>query len=89
MKVVEIVSMLLKEYKPDDELAITWFDKDHTASFITGDMTPEQLTEAWSKIISSVQGDLDWVLEHREFIYDVVEELTEQLKKLGAEIKNE
>jgi hypothetical protein len=52
-------------------------------------MTPEQLTEAWSKIISSVQGDLDWVLEHREFIYDVVEELTEQLKELGAEVKNE
>jgi len=86
VKVIDVISMLIRNYEPDEELVITWFDREHTAGFITGDMTEEQIKTAWANIASNAQSDLDWLIEHRTFVYDVAETLTEELESLGAKV---
>jgi thiamine kinase-like enzyme len=86
MQITDILSTLNYEYYPsEDEIIITWFDKMHTAQFL--DKMPESdvLTEAWSRIASDVQEELDHLLEFREFIHDTAEKLQEAINEVEKE----
>jgi len=86
MQITDILSTLNYEYYPsEDEIIITWFDKNHTAQFLDVQPEPDVLTEAWSRIASDVQEELDHLLEFREFIHDTAEKLQEAINEVEKE----
>jgi len=86
MQITDILSTLNYEYYPsEDEIIITWFDKNHTAQFLDVQPEPDVLTEAWSRIASDVQEELDHLLEFREFIHDTAEKLQETINEVEKE----
>jgi len=86
MQITDILSTLNYEYYPsEDDIIITWFDKNHTAQFLDVQPEPDVLTEAWSRIASDVQEELDHLLEFREFIHDTAEKLQEAINEVEKE----
>ena len=90
MKINDLLSTLNYEYYPsDDEIIITWFDKNHTAQFLDVQPEPDVLTEAWNRIASDVQQDLDHLLEFRQFVQDIAEKLQETISEVEKEWSEE
>jgi F0F1-type ATP synthase alpha subunit len=86
MKITDILSTLNYDYYPsEDDIIITWFDKNHTAQFLDVQPDPDVLTEAWSRIASDVQEELNHLVEHREFVHDIAEQLAEAIKDVEKE----
>lgn len=86
MKITDILSTLNYDYYPsEDDIIITWFDKMHTAQFL--DKIPESdvLTEAWSRIADNVQEELNHLVEHRDFVHDIAEQLQEAINEVEKE----
>jgi hypothetical protein len=90
MMIDNLLSHLNYEYYgSSDEIVATWFDKNHTAQFLDVQPDPEVLTEAWARIASDVQDDLDHLLEFREFIHDTAERLAEAIKEVEKELSED
>ncbi len=86
MKITDILSTLNYDYYPsEDELIITWFDKNHTAQFLDVQPEPDVLTEAWDRIAGNVQEELDNILEFNNFVHDIAEQLAEAIKEVEKE----
>jgi hypothetical protein len=86
MMIDDLLSTLnLSYYGNRGEIVATWFDKDHTASFLDEKPDEDTLTEAWNNIAGEVQEDLDHLLGFNNFIYDVVEKLKEAIKEIEEE----
>jgi hypothetical protein len=90
MMIDNLLSHLNYEYYGSgDEIVATWFDKNHTAQFLDVQPDPEVLTEAWARIASDVQDDLDHLLEFREFVHDAAERLAEAIKEVEKELSED
>jgi hypothetical protein len=90
MMIDNLLSHLNYEYYgSDDEIVATWFDKNHTAQFLDVQPDPDVLTEAWARIASDVQDDLDHLLEFREFVHDAAERLAEAIKEVEKELSED
>ena len=90
MMIDNLLSHLNYEYYgSDDEIVATWFDKNHTAQFLDVQPDPEVLTEAWARIASDVQDDLDHLLEFREFVHDAAERLAEAIAEVEKELSED
>lgn len=84
-----LLTYINTEYQSGDEIVATWFDKDHTAQFLDVQPEPDVLTEAWERIASDVQDELDHLLEFREFIHDIAEKLKEAIAEVEKEWSEE
>jgi hypothetical protein len=90
MMIDNLLSHLNYEYYGSgDEIVATWFDKNHTAQFLDVQPDPDVLTEAWARIASDVQDDLDHLLEFREFVHDAAERLAEAIKEVEKELSED
>lgn len=90
MKINDLLSTLNYEYYPsDDEIIVTWFDKNHTAQFLDVQPEPDVLTEAWDRIASDIQQDLDHLLEFRQFVQDIAEKLQKAITEVEKEWSEE
>ena len=86
MMIDNLLSHLNYEYYGSgDEIVATWFDKNHTAQFLDVQPDPDVLTEAWSRIASDVQEELNHLVEHREFVHDIAEQLAEAIAEVEKE----
>ena len=90
MMIDNLLSHLNYEYYGSgDEIVATWFDKNHTAQFLDAQPDPDVLTEAWARIASDVQDDLDHLLEFREFVHDAAERLAEAIAEVEKELSED
>lgn len=90
MNINDILSMLNREYYgSSDDIIITWFDKNHTAQFLDVQPEPEVLTEAWSRISNDIQEELNHLLDFREFIHDIAEQLQVAITEVEKEWSEE
>jgi hypothetical protein len=90
MMIDNLLSHLNYEYYGSgDEIVATWFDKNHTAQFLDVQPDPDVLTEAWARIASDVQDDLDHLLEFREFVHDAAERLAEAIAEVEKELSED
>lgn len=80
-----LLSYINTEYRSGDEIVATWFDKDHTAQFLDVQPDPDVLTEAWERIASDVQDDLNHLLEFYNFIHDTAKKLQEAITEVEKE----
>ena len=80
-----LLTYINTEYRSGDEIVATWFDKDHTAQFLDVQPEPDVLTEAWERIASDVQDELDHLLEFQAFIHDTAEKLKEAIAQVEKE----
>ena len=86
MKITDILSTLNYDYYPrEDDIIITWFDKNHTAQFLDVQPEPDVLTEAWARIADEVQEDLNHILEFYNFVQDASEKLAEAIAEVEKE----
>jgi hypothetical protein len=80
-----LLTYINTEYQSGDEIVATWFDKDHTAQFLDVQPEPDVLTEAWERIASDVQDELDHLLEFQAFVHDIAEKLKEAIAEVEKE----
>lgn len=80
-----LLTYINTEYRSGDEIVATWFDKDHAAQFLDVQPDPDVLTEAWERIASDVQEELNHILEFNNFIHDIAEQLAEAIKEVETE----
>lgn len=86
MKITDILSTLNYEYYPsDDDIIITWFDKNHTAQFLETKPEDDVLTEAWDRIANDVQEELDFLLDRYAFVHDIAKKLQEAITEVEKE----
>ena len=90
MKITDILSTLNYDYYPsEDDIIITWFDKNHTAQFLDVQPDPDVLTEAWARIADEVQEDLNHILEFYNFVQDASEKLAEAIAEVEKELSED
>ena len=90
MKIEDILRMLNYDYYgSEDNIIITWFDKNHTARLLDQMPKPEVLTEAWSRIANDIQEELDHILEFYNFVHDAAEKLQEAIDEVEKEWSEE
>lgn len=64
MQIKEAVKYLKKDYKPDDEIIMAWWDRT-----MFEDMTDEE----WSDAVA-VGDDMDWSRTHEDLTHNIREE---------------
>ena len=88
MKVLQVIEMLTKNYDPQDDLVVAWWDIDG----FNGRITKEQ----WSELVEKLDGELDeecWS-GTSDFIYGLVDEIemqneSEQMKPSKLQLVTE
>jgi hypothetical protein len=71
MKIKDAIRMLNEYYKPDDEVAIAWWDKDSAESLVNNELTSEE----WTGIIEALDNEDDLFVGVHISIEDAYEEL--------------
>jgi hypothetical protein len=84
MKVKDLVTELLYNHQPNDEIAVVWFDMEYATNGIHDDLlTDKELVEqAWGEIVDDVQEELDGHIDFTQTGPEIVEMLEEKITEL-------
>ena len=90
MKVKDLVTELLYNHQPNDEIAVVWFDMDYATNGIHDDLlTDKELVEqAWGEIVDDVQEELDGHIDFTQTGAEIVEMLEKKITELLQKEEN-
>ena len=90
MKVKDLVTELLYNHQPSDEIAVVWFDMDYATNCIHDDLlTDKELVEqAWGEIVDDVQEELDGHIDFTQTGAEIVEMLEKKITELLQKEEN-
>ena len=91
MKVKDLVTELLYNHQPNEEIAVVWFDMAYATNGIHDDLlTDKELVEqAWQEIVDDVQEELDGHIDFTQTGPEIVEMLEKQILALLQKEEND
>lgn len=90
MKVKDLVTELLYNHQPNDEIAVVWFDMEYATNAIPDTLLSDKeiVEQAWGEIVDDVQDELDGHIDFTQTGAEIVEMLEEKIKELLEKEEN-
>jgi hypothetical protein len=81
MKIRELIEHLLKDNDLDDEIIVSYWDKNYFVE--TNDFTLEDINSVWEEFVKDGQETLEGHLDFTQTGYDLASDLEEMIKEKG------
>lgn len=81
MKIRELIEHLLKDNSLDDEIIVSYWDKNYFVE--TNDFTLEDINSVWEEFVKDGQETFEGQLDFIQTSYDLASDLEEMIKEKG------
>ena len=89
MKVRELLAHLEKNYQPDDEIVVTWYDEQYCIDGLQSTAPAKEIMEqAWKEIADEAQEILEGHIDFTQTGYEISEMFEEKITELLQKEEN-